>query len=48
MDKDMKIIAKSIGAEQLDEILENLYNGEKVETNKFQETEYEDVNAPHK
>jgi hypothetical protein len=48
MDKNMKIIAKSIGAEQLDEILENLYKGEKVETNKFQETEYEDVNAPHK
>jgi hypothetical protein len=48
MDKDMKIIAKSLGAEQLDQLLENLYKGEKVETNKFQETEYEDVNAPHK
>lgn len=48
MDKDMKIIAKSLGAEQLDQLLENLYKGGNVETNKFQETEYEDVNAPHK
>jgi hypothetical protein len=48
MDKDMKIIAKSLGAEQLDELLENLYKGEKVETDKFQETEYEDVNAQPK
>jgi hypothetical protein len=48
MDKDMKIVAKSLGAEQLDELLENLYKGEKVETNKFQETEYEDVNAQPK
>ena len=48
MDKDMKIIAKSLSAEQLDQLLENLYKGEKVETNKFQETEYEDVNAQPK
>ena len=44
----MKIVAKSLGAEQLDELLENLYKGEKVETDKFKETEYEDVNAQPK
>jgi hypothetical protein len=48
MDKDMKIIAKSLGAEQLDDLLENLYKGGNVETNKFQETEYEDVNVQPK
>jgi len=48
MDKDMKIIAKGLGAEQLDELLEKLYKGGAVDSQDIKNTEFEDINTPHK
>ena len=47
MDKDHKIIAKSLGSEQLDELLERIESGEKMDT-PIQEHEYEDEDEPVK
>ena len=48
MDKNMKIIAKGLGAEQLDELLNKLYNGGEVDSQDIKNTEFEDINTPHK
>jgi hypothetical protein len=45
MDKDDKIIAKSLSAEQLDELLQKLTNGEDTSAPIIQE-ELEDADAP--
>ncbi len=45
MDKDHKIIAKSLGSEQLDELLERIEAGEELDT-PLKEHEYEDEDAP--
>lgn len=42
MDKDHKIIAKQLSAEQIDGLLEKLESGEEIDTSKMQGTEYED------
>lgn len=42
MDKDLKIIAKSLGAEQLDQLLEQLYKGGTVKSDQLKETDYDD------
>lgn len=45
MDKDHKIIAKSLGSDQLDELLQKLENGGKLDV-PLKEHEYEDEDAP--
>jgi hypothetical protein len=42
MDKDMKIIAKQLSAEQLDELIQRMESGEKVNMENMQSHEYED------
>jgi thiol-disulfide isomerase/thioredoxin len=42
MDQDMKIIAKSIGAEQIDKFLEHLIDGKDLNTEGMKSTDYED------
>ncbi|MBL7943911.1 MAG: DUF5106 domain-containing protein [Flavobacteriales bacterium] len=42
MDKDHKIIAKQLSAEQLEELLQKLESGQNVDTSKMKQTEYED------
>jgi thiol-disulfide isomerase/thioredoxin len=46
MDKDMKIIAKQLSAEQLDDLLGRLESGEEVKLENMKEAEYEDEDAP--
>jgi thiol-disulfide isomerase/thioredoxin len=48
MDKNMKIIAKSLGADQLDQLLERLYKGEEVKSDQLKETEYDDEPTPRR
>lgn len=47
MDKDYKIIAKQLSAEQLDELLKHLEEGGEVDSSKLQNHEYEDEEAPN-
>ncbi len=42
MDQDMKIIAKSIGAEQIDKFLGHLIDGKELNTEGMKSTDYED------
>ncbi|MFN9801939.1 MAG: redoxin domain-containing protein, partial [Bacteroidota bacterium] len=42
MDKDMKIIAKQLSAEQFDELIQRLESGEKVDMQNMKSHEYED------
>ena len=46
MDKDMKIIAKQLSAEQFDELLDKLEKGEELKMENLKETEYEDEDHP--
>lgn len=46
MDKDYKIIAKQLGAEQLDDLLQRLEEGKAVNTEELKEHEYEDEDEP--
>ena len=49
MDKDMKIIAKQLSAEQLDELIQKLEEGKEVDMKNMREHEYEDEDeAPNK
>jgi thiol-disulfide isomerase/thioredoxin len=47
MDKDFKIIAKQLSAEQLEELLNNLENGGKIDSSKMKNHEYEDEDHPN-
>ncbi len=46
MDENMKIIAKSIGAEQIDKFLEHLIDGKELNTDGIKSTDYEDHGNP--
>jgi thiol-disulfide isomerase/thioredoxin len=48
MDKDYKIIAKQLSAEQLDELLQRLEEGKELDLENVKEHEYEDEDAPSK
>lgn len=49
MDKDMKIIAKQLSTEQLDELIQKLEEGKEVDMKNMREHEYEDEDeAPNK
>jgi len=46
MDKDMKIIAKQLSAEQIDDLLQKLEDGKEINLQNVKEHEYEDEDAP--
>jgi thiol-disulfide isomerase/thioredoxin len=48
MDKDYKIIAKQLGSEQFDELLQRLEEGKEIKLEGVKEHEYEDEDAGHK
>jgi thiol-disulfide isomerase/thioredoxin len=46
MDKDYKIIAKQLSAEQLDELIQRMEEGKEIDLKNVKEHEYEDEDAP--
>ena len=47
MDENMKIIAKSIGHEQIDEFLAHLIDGKELDTKNLKNEDYEDEHTPN-